>query len=456
MFTSVLAVTAAATLILFPGSAGAKPSTPQHFDITITSRYNTQQRQPENLRNFFAAHPGVSLKQWDGISMPAEGARASLAMAMAANIGPDIFETDIRQAVSQGLAYPLTEWIGQDGVLKNGKPKLLPNGKPDLNGQIDADEAKWDGWMKIKPLYRQVVTVDGKPYSLPNRNGTYVGILYSKRLIRRAGLNPMKPPHSYDEFIRWCRLLYDAKTKTFGVEITPASWAFAPWVATTGSSIVVQDRKSPKTGKVYTFNEQATSFLAPDTGEDLSNVRPTWRANVASPECTAAVAFYHRLRWAPWIRDPRSGEPIELTSQDQKRGYVMFRGRQVRFGKDDVIEGCIRVTNNEIMDTLKRLGRDLAMYPLWAGDMTEFENIGIQPDDLGMLPFPGMTEKQQSVLQASNSFFMIGKDVLHRGGPTAQDKKAYRDLVWQIMTRICSPEGADEEIRRKVAAGQAS
>lgn len=146
------------------------------WEISVTSRYNTQTRQPQNLRDFFAAHPDVRLKQWDGIKMPQEGARASLAMAMAANIGPDIFETDIRQAVAQGLAYPLTEWIGRDGILKNGQAKTK-NGAPDLNGQVDADEARWSGWMQIKPLFRQVVTVNGVPYALPNRGGTYVGIL---------------------------------------------------------------------------------------------------------------------------------------------------------------------------------------------------------------------------------------------------------------------------------------
>ncbi|MBI3922600.1 MAG: extracellular solute-binding protein, partial [Armatimonadetes bacterium] len=281
---------------------------PHDFVLTITSRYNTQMRQPKALRDWLAKHPGVHLEQWDGIPMPAAAWGASLAMAMAANIGPDIFERDIRQSVEQRLAYPLTEWIGRDGILKNGKPKLKPDGKtPDLNGQIDADEAKWDGWMKIKPLYRQVVTVDGIAYSLPNRGGTYVGVLYSKRLLRKAGLDPRHPPRTWDEFLRWCRLLYNRDKKSPAVEMIPASWDFAPWVATTGSSIVVQLRKSPTTGKVYTFNEQDTDFHAPDTGEDLQNVIPTWRCNVASPPCTAAVGFYHRMRWAPWFRDRKSG-----------------------------------------------------------------------------------------------------------------------------------------------------
>src|SRR5687767_13717711 len=107
------------------------PAAPGEFDITVTSRYNTQVRQPQVLRDFFKDHPGVHLRQWDGVRMPEQGARASLAMAMAANIGPDIFETDIRQAGAQGLAYPLTEWIGRDGILKNGRRKLKANGTPD-------------------------------------------------------------------------------------------------------------------------------------------------------------------------------------------------------------------------------------------------------------------------------------------------------------------------------------
>ncbi len=425
------------------------------WNITITSRYNTQNRQPQNLRDFFKTHPHVHLKQWDGIRMPAQGARASLAMAMAANLGPDIFETDIRQAVAQGLAYPLTEWIGQDGVLADGTPKLRRNGTPDRNGQIDADEAKWDGWMRIKPLYRQVVTVDGIAYSLPNRGGTYVGILYSYRVLRRAGLDPTRPPRTYEQFIYWARRLYDHETATPGVELTPASWAFAPWVATTGSSIVVQDRVSPTTGKTYTFNEQETRLVAPDTGEDLSGVKPNWRCNVASPECTSAVAFYRRLRWQPWIRHPQTGEPVELSEADRRAGSVKVDGRRIRFRPEEVVEGCIRVTTKSIRETLRHLGRDLGMYPLWAGDMTEFETLGVQPSDLGMMPFPARDESCRPVLQASNSFFMIGKDVLSRGGDTEAERKRYRDTVWQIMTIICSIEGNDENVRRKVAAGQA-
>src|SRR5512143_43083 len=113
----VLPLSAIALALFLAATRPAAAQPRREFELTVTSRYDTQVRQPRILRDFFAQHPGVHLKQWDGIHMPAEGARASLAMAMAANIGPDIFETDIRQSVAQGLAYPLTEWIGEDGVL---------------------------------------------------------------------------------------------------------------------------------------------------------------------------------------------------------------------------------------------------------------------------------------------------------------------------------------------------
>ncbi len=441
------------TLISSPWCSAAAPEQQQHT-VTVTFRYNTQRRQPLNVRQFLAEHPNVSLEQWDGIRLPVQGFTASLAMAMAGNIGPDIFEMDIRQAVAQGLAHPLSEWIGEDGVLADGRAKLRPDGTADLNGQVDADEAKWDGWLKIKPIMRLVCTVNGKPYALPIGAGTYVGVLYSRRLLSRAGLNAETPPRTWDEFIRWCRLLYNHDTGTPAVEFQAASWAFAPWVATTGSSILVQDRVSPATGRVHTFNEQDTSFIVPETGEDLGGVSPSWRCNVAHPDAAAAVGFYHRMRWAPWLIDPETGEPLELTDTQVRQGWAMVGERRLTFKPEDVIEGCIGVPTLTFQETLRRFGRDLAMHPLWAGDLTTFESQGVQPDDLGMMPFPAMTAKQRPVLQNSACFFMIGKDVLHRGGDTDTERKAYRDIVWEVMTRICSVEGSNEAIRRKVAAGQ--
>jgi hypothetical protein len=430
----------------------------RNIAITITAIHCARARQPGIIREWYAQHPGVRLQQWGGVNIPCDsGLGISLPMAMAGDIGPDICAVDVRQGVEQRLLYPLSEWVGQDGVFRDGLPKLLPDGRPDRNGQIDADEARWEGWTNIIPILRNNITVDGSVYALPYGLGTYVGILYSKRLLQAAGLDPKNPPRTWDDFIYWCRRLYRPDTKTFGVMLYSDAWAFNPWVVAAGDSIIVQERRSPTTGKVYPFDEQAVSFIAPDTGEDLQRVPPRLRTNVSGPGSLAALRFFQRLRWAPWIRDPQTGEPIELSETDRQRGLVRSRGQDLVFGAADVIEGCVCVPQSFCPTTeeQKKLGRDVALMVRLNKHLTELEGWGIDPDDLGIFPFPGMTERQAPVLQLSTGFLMLGKDVAHRGGRSAGEQRQFRQYAWELLAAVCSPETADEDIQRLVASGQA-
>lgn len=435
-------------------AALAEPGRPPE-EIRFFTRYDIEGRQPANMVGFLRQYPEVRLKAWSGITLPAGGASASLAMAMAADDGPDLFESDIRQSVIQGMAYPLSEWIGRDGVLRDGAPKLRADGTPDLNGRVDEDEAKWDGWMRIPPLFRQVVTVEGVPYALPGAGSTYVGLLYSKKLVRKAGLDPMHPPADWEDFVGWCRMLYNRKTRTPAVDIPPEAWAFAPWVAAAGDSMIVQERKSPTTGKTYVFGEQELELTAEGTGEDLSGVTPVWRVNVDGPGGRAAAALYHRLRWAPWMMDPATGRTIELSGAEVAAGQKEVGGRVIRFGPEEVFEGCITTSSEGLGETINRFGGSVGMVVLWAADFTEFETRGMPPADLGMLAFPPRERGGRPVLQASNFFNLMGKDVAHRGGRTRGEREFFRNRVWDVLKIMSSDESASEQVRRKVAAGMA-
>jgi multiple sugar transport system permease protein len=411
-----------------------------------------QYRLPAKIRELFDAHPEFSVQSWTGIQVGGAGSSASLAMGMAANNGPDLFSGEVRHAVSQGLAYPLTEWIGQDGVLRDGSPKRRPDGSPELNGRIDADEAKWDGWMQLPAPVRQAVTIDGRPWGLPQGKGTFVGILYSRSRLLKAGLDPMHPPRSWEAFIRWCRILYNHESGSPAVAMPSYSFVAWPFMATTGESVIVQERTSPTTGTVYTFNEQEQDLTAPDTGEDLSGAPVRWRTHVAGEGSMALARLYRRLRWAPWIVDPDTGEPVELSEADRERGAVDVSSRRIDFDPADVIVGSVFAAND--WNAVGRLGRDVALYPLWGSDLTTFRDR-VSPADLGMMPFPGMTPEHRPTLQNSIEYVVMGKDVARRGGDDEEARSRYRDFVWEMMWQICGNEARDEQLRRQVAAGQA-
>jgi len=279
--------------------------------------------------------PTIAVEEWGGLKLPGGAGRAPFMMAIAGKTAPDIsmawFHV-IRNDIRQGFVYPLNEWIGDDA---NG------------NGQIDDEEATWDRWKEIPKLWRQVATVDGKVYGIPLAWKSYLGLIFRTDMVRAAGLDPNRPPQTWDEFFYWCQKLTDPLKKIpgsrlergqRGMALQPYGWTWLPWIYSAGGTPLVQIRRSPKTGKDYVLPPDTTSFQTPE-GEDLSHVEPLWRADFASPAGLAATAFYHRLRWQRWLIDPETHEPVNLTPQDVAAGSVRVGGRTLEFTRDDVIEG---------------------------------------------------------------------------------------------------------------------
>jgi ABC-type glycerol-3-phosphate transport system substrate-binding protein len=133
--------------------------------------------------------PQIRITQWGGLSLPGGGGRAALMMAIAGKTAPDIMESwfhVVGNDIRQGFLYPLNEWIGDD---------------IDGNGLVDPEEATWDGWAEIPPLWRKVVTREGKVYGIPQSARYYMGVIFRMDMIRAAGLDPDDPPKTWDELI---------------------------------------------------------------------------------------------------------------------------------------------------------------------------------------------------------------------------------------------------------------
>jgi ABC-type sugar transport system permease subunit/ABC-type glycerol-3-phosphate transport system substrate-binding protein len=391
-------------------------------------------------------NPEIELREWSGLPLPYTAFRAPLMMSIAGDTAPDVYLAywhAIRNDIKQGFAYPLNEWIGDD---KNG------------NGQIDLDEAKWPGWKDVPPLWRQVATVNGKVYGLPYPNFVHWAVVYRIDMVRRAGLDPNKPPKTWDEFLYWCQKLTDpgkrvagAKTQAgqrgFCIDNTGTLWI--AWVQSAGGSPVVQERTSPKTGKTYAFPMEETVFRAPDTGEDLSGVPSDWRSAAASDAAMKATAFRHRLRWQKWIKDPETGEPINLTDKQAKAGRVEVGNRTVSFGPKDVIVGAIRVQSDQPgQSSQDLLGRgEVAMIHLQFDDLAYYQAFNVNPELMGAFPIPA-GPGGKPVVQHYRHYNSMSEGVGRR-------PKRERDAVWKVLVTKASTATYEDTVRQLVLSGKA-
>jgi len=392
--------------------------------------------------------PLLNPQKWGGLSLPGAGGRAPFMLSLAGGNAPDIYFCwfhIMRHDIGQGFCYPLNEWLGEDA---------------DGDGQLGDDEARWPGWKNVPPLWRRVATWGGKVYGVPMAGVWYYGIVYRKDLVRQAGLDPEYIPATWDEFFRWCqRLTFPAKRiagaqvqrgqRAFGAENRP--WGWLPWMQAAGGSPVVHVRVSPTTGKSYRFDMEETRFLAPDTGEDLSKVEGEWQANFASPEAIAAAGFFHRLVWAPWLRDPQTGEPVDLTPADVAAGRVTLPdGRTLAFRPEDVIKGVARALPRLTQD-LPQLFAQGEVAALFSGaELVEqlTRDMNLPPDMVGIMPFPAAKTGMKPVFQAHKHFYSMTEGVGRR-------PKAERDLVWKCVERLASEAVNDEAVKQKVLEGHA-
>jgi len=421
--------------------------------VTVTFLQGFDPDRPENpvtqqILKFAQQEPRLNPQKWGGLELPGAGGRAPFMLSLAGGTAPDIYFCwfhIIRHDIEQGFVYPLNEWLGDD---------------TDGDGQLSDAEARWPGWKNVPPLWRQAATHKGKVYGVPMAGIWYYGIVYRKDLVRQAGVDPELVPATWDEFFRWCqRLTFPAKKvagakiqrgqRAFGAENRP--WGWLPWVQAAGGSPIVNVRVSPATGKAYRFPMEETRFLAPDTGEDLSRVEGVWQAAFDSPEALAAAAFFHRLAWAPWLRDPQTGEPVDLTPTDLATGRVTLPdGRVHAFSSGDVIKGVVRALPRLTQD-LPQLFAQGEVVALFSGaELVEqlTRDLNLPPDMVGIMPFPAAKPGLPPVFQAHKHFYSMTEGVARR-------PKAERDLVWACVEQLASEAVNDETVKQKVLEGHA-
>lgn len=383
------------------------------------------------LIRFSKNNPDIIPEEWSGISLP--GGKSSLMMAIAGGTAPDIglsWFHIIQNEIKQEFLYPLNEWIGDD---LNG------------NGRLDDSEIRWKPWKKIPPLFRKVATVNGKVYGLPLPNKNLIAIIYRTDLVSAAGLDPNKPPKTWDEFRYWCYKLTDTEKVIPGsithqgqkaILIPASGFKFLPWIQSAGGNPIIQIRKSPKTGREFQFPMDETRFITPD-GENLSMQPSRWRANFDSPEAMQALSFLYELRWGKWIHN--GNNPLSVEDAIKKG---------IAFKEEDVITGVARSISSQAgEDSWSLFGRgEVAMIIGGVDEMTDLSAL-IDPSLLSWMPYPAAPgPKGQQTIQSQTHYA-----VMYVGAGSRP--KHERDAVWKTMLAVSDPNVISRHITAQVLSG---
>jgi multiple sugar transport system permease protein len=208
---------------------------------------------------------------------------------MAGGTALDVVYVNFRKLgsyVSQGFLYPLNEYCNKD-------PQVLN---------------------EVKPSIRHVLNIDGKIYCIPWAQYA-MALYYRKDLYKEAGLDPNKPPRTWDQFYDYCKKLTVPEKGQYGFGFasypqgTPYHWVNFVWQA--GGNVVTKDK------------------------------RGDWYAAFDTPEGVTALDFYKKLVAGKWVR-PSDGMVI--------RGVAS----RTNTWKDDCTQGKIAQWFSDTSDSIAR------------------------------------------------------------------------------------------------------
>ncbi len=218
LWASLAIVAVAVTFLTF----GAAPATAQvkiRFQSWHWNETPWVNSLNEFMKTFNAANPGIEVVRDDSRYADKESVFITQSQAKAAADIPHFSYRPIRQFADRGYLMDLTPFIE-----KEGGQKYL---------------AQWD------PASLEVCKYKGKIYCLPDDNNPMV-LMYNKELFREAGLDPAKPPATWEQFLDYGKKL--TRGDRYGVGIIGARqegifMRFNPWPWGAGGDYLTPDEK---------------------------------------------------------------------------------------------------------------------------------------------------------------------------------------------------------------------
>lgn len=234
------------------------------------------------MKRFLELHPDINVRGFQGVSAPGVNEDVRWLLAMAGGVAPDVMYVNFRQSdsyISNGFLYPLDEyvkkWAGVDDM-EQAPEKLKGIIVPQL----------WPVIMRPGP--------DGKKHiwSIPFNGTVVMSLWYRRDLFRAAGLDPDRPPRTWDELYDYAKRLTVPSKQQYGFGVTAgpsASWHFVDLLWSAGGDVMKQDAKGD------------------------------WRAVYNDDNAVTALRFYQKL-----MRSGVSYRGIDITEKWDQGKIGMF------------------------------------------------------------------------------------------------------------------------------------
>lgn len=210
------------------------------------------------LREFRKKYPYIIPEKGTGLTLEKVAFDAGPLMAIAGGVSPDVIYVNFRQSdtyIQEGFLHPLTEYVTQ---MK----------------REDMEEYEMRVPKAVEPvIYRKGPEGTDEYWAMPY-NTFVMALYYRKDLFAEAGLDPDRPPETWDELMEYCKRLTDPTKKRYGLLLGGSggsiSWRFMSFLWSAGGEAVMQD----------------------ENGE--------WRAAFDTPEAAEAAWFYKELLTQKW------------------------------------------------------------------------------------------------------------------------------------------------------------
>ncbi|HEY5039336.1 MAG TPA: sugar ABC transporter substrate-binding protein, partial [bacterium] len=138
---------------------------------------------------------------------------------------------------------------------------------------IDTYIQNWGQRDYIKPVLWESTKVGEHFYGIP-ADTYFLFLLYRKDLFKQAGLDPEKPPATWDELTQTARTLTHRDQGQYGLGLVPKTWFFQDFVWQAGGEMIRTEN-----GKVSAAFSEAPAVVALKFWKDLR-----WKYNVMQPD----------------------------------------------------------------------------------------------------------------------------------------------------------------------------